>query len=924
MKAKKLLAVLCTVLALIVCFAFVACDSEKPGTTEKTEYTVTFDANGGELNGNATVKVESGKTITGAPTASKADHDFKGWYTLAVDGDEVKLDTYKVTADVKLYAHYTAKQTPPVEKIWVTFDANGGTLTGENKMEVDENGNILELPEATREGYRFDAWYDAKEGGNAVDPMFDTIEESVTLYAHWIKTYKVTFDANGGTLEGQDIIVVDENGKISGAPTATKAGEEFHGWYTAAEGGNAVDFATLEITADMTFYAHFGVLSMPIKNLKNHEGNKVGYRIEAEDSKIEGTQSSENQTGDGFIEFNIETASGNKSIGYLGVAGNTITFTFKSDAAGKANISVRATSNNMQMDSSDGGFVMWVEDQTVTTADFTAKFNGAAVNFAPATLRGAGKEMPSVWNLYWDPIPLGNLDVKQGVNELVLTVAAQTVPNMDCLDIETTLNITSANGNAASGDATLPAPTTPPAADNAYNKTVDINLVVGGYEGGPAIEKAILGFAEDIPATAVATKNPFTVSLGQPLGSKDDKVYLCDENGAKVTAATSRYVAIEYAISYGQWSFNGNLSPFQYTGSKNVWKDLTKATLAVKDLAIGDKVYTKFEGTVTSDKEVPCLENWDLTGSYSKEITWNNEERTIELKYGAYAPATLKEDNGKNALIVWLHGGGEGGTDPSIAILGNQVTGLSNETVQKYFKQGGLNGAYVLAPQSPTQWMDIGDGAQASSPEDSVYTETLFNLIKKYAEELNDDVDLNRIYIGGCSNGGWMTLELLADHGEYFAAAYPVSACYDTQYISEAMISKLKNIPIWFTHSKNDGTLPIAEKNQSANWWEPATFGALLNQNTNEVYLKLLAAGATNVHYSLFETVTVGQTNYDGHWSWIYTFRDECKYVQPSTGTTTLEDLNTASTATVKLSEGGEDVTMWGWIAAQAKTPAQA
>ncbi len=674
----------------------------------------------------------------------------------------------------------------------------------------------------------------------------------------------------------------------------------------------------------MTFYAHFGVLSMPIKNLKNHEGNKVGYRIEAEDSKIEGTQSSENQTGDGFIEFNIETASGNKSIGYLGVAGNTITFTFKSDAAGKANISVRATSNNMQMDSSDGGFVMWVEDQTVTTADFTAKFNGAAVNFAPATLRGAGKEMPSVWNLYWDPIPLGNLDVKQGVNELVLTVAAQTVPNMDCLDIETTLNITSANGNAASGDATLPAPTTPPAADNAYNKAVDINLVVGGYEGGPAIEKAILGFAEDIPATAVATKNPFTVSLGQPLGSKDDKVYLCDENGAKVTAATSRYVAIEYAISYGQWSFNGNLSPFQYTGSKNVWKDLTKATLAVKDLAIGDKVYTKFEGTVTSDKEVPCLENWDLTGSYSEEITWNNEERTIELKYGAYAPATLKEDNGKNALIVWLHGGGEGGTDPSIAILGNQVTGLSNETVQKYFKQGGLNGAYVLAPQSPTQWMDIGDGAQASSPEDSVYTETLFNLIKKYAEELNDDVDLNRIYIGGCSNGGWMTLELLADHGEYFAAAYPVSACYDTQYISEAMISKLKNIPIWFTHSKNDGTLPIAEKNQSANWWEPATFGALLNQNTNEVYLKLLAAGATNVHYSLFETVTVGQTNYDGHWSWIYTFRDECKYVQPSTGTTTLEDLNTASTATVKLSEGGEDVTMWGWIAAQAKTPAQA
>ena len=172
-----------------------------------------------------------------------------------------------------------------------------------------------------------------------------------------------------------------------------------------------------------------------------------------------------------------------------------------------------------------------------------------------------------------------------------------------------------------------------------------------------------------------------------------------------------------------------------------------------------------------------------------------------------------------------------------------------------------------------------------------------------------------------------MTLELLADHGEYFAAAYPVSACYDTNFITEAMINKLKNIPIWFTHSKADGTLPIAERKQSSNWWEPATFGDLLEQNTNELYIKLVNAGAEKVYYSLFENVTLDGVTYDGHWSWIYTLRDDCKNVQTHTGTGTngalvVGDLNPASTETVKLTADGEAVGLWAWIAAQAKTPA--
>lgn len=938
MKVKKLLTVLCTALALALCFAFAACNNDKePDPAPATEYTVTFDANGGTLTGSATVKVESGKTISGAPSAAKAEHDFAGWYTLATDGDKIDLSTYKVTKDVTLYAHYTAKTvTPPAPstKIEVTFNANGGTIAGENKIEVDENGNIFDLPEATREGYRFEAWYSAAEGGEIVDPMFDEITESTTLYAHWIKTYVVTFDAGEGTLTGEATVTVDLNAKIPAAnvPAASKSGKEFHGWYTAAEGGDKVDFDTFTVTDNVTLYARFGGITMPVKTLKNHEGTAVGYTIEAEDCKY----AVELPMWAGWMGVTTPVeihanASGGKSLGWLAVAGNTLTFTFNAATAGKANISIRASSNN-----ADANQV--VLDQEVNNTLFDLKVNDAVKTFEPSTVRGSNQAQ--VYNAYWDTVALGEVDLIAGVNTVVITVKSDKMCNVDCFDIQTAVAVTTANGEAVSGESTLPAP---PAPAVVYDKNVAVKLIVGGYAGGPAIEKAVLTFADDIPAAAVASANPFTVQYGSAVGGHaEDKVYLSNESGEKLSSAeSSRYVTIEYKVTFGQYGANNNLNPFTYSQetSKNSWKALNTVTISLRDLTIGETTYTKFGGTVTATKEVPCLTDWKLDGTFSETITWGSDNaRQINLMYGAYEPDALKNDSGKNPLIVWLHGGGEGGTDPSIAILGNQVTGLSADTVQKYFKAGSLAGAYVLAPQSPTQWMDIGDGVQASSPENSVYTESLFRLIKKYAEETNTDVDPNRIYIGGCSNGGWMTLELLADHGEYFAAAYPVSACYDTQYITDAMINKLKDIPIWFTHSKADGTLPICET--QFQYYDPThpEYGGynrvtdtLKEVNTNELYIKLVNAGAENVYYSLFANVTVATgadaATYDGHWSWVYTFRDECKNVQTHTGTGTdgaftLADLNAASTETVKLTAGGEDVTMWGWIAAQAKTPA--
>ena len=181
---------------------------------------------------------------------------------------------------------------------------------------------------------------------------------------------------------------------------------------------------------------------------------------------------------------------------------------------------------------------------------------------------------------------------------------------------------------------------------------------------------------------------------------------------------------------------------------------------------------------------------------------------------------------------------------------------------------------------------------------------------------------MNRIYIGGCSNGGFMTVNMIINYSDFFAAAYPVCEAYDAKWLTDEAVESIKDLPIWFTHSANDNTVSIYDK-EGDGWTTPMTPTTPQDAYTNNLYIRLINAGATNVHYSLFETVNVDGVNYDGHWSWIYTLRDECVNVQPTEGADgdmTVADLDLDSTQKVQID--GKDVTLWGWLAAQVKAAA--
>ncbi len=91
-----------------------------------------------------------------------------------------------------------------------------------------------------------------------------------------------------------------------------------------------------------------------------------------------------------------------------------------------------------------------------------------------------------------------------------------------------------------------------------------------------------------------------------------------------------------------------------------------------------------------TSRSLSAGDQFDYSGRYQATDGTN-------YSFATYSPA---KDDHKNALVVWLNGGGEGGTNPQIAVLGNKVTGLISPEIQEK-----LGNAYVFVPQCPTLWM---------------------------------------------------------------------------------------------------------------------------------------------------------------------------------------------------------------------------
>ena len=384
-------------------------------------------------------------------------------------------------------------------------------------------------------------------------------------------------------------------------------------------------------------------------------------------------------------------------------------------------------------------------------------------------------------------------------------------------------------------------------------------IYIAGYDWGCGVNKTILTLDK---AVDDVDKNDFMVSETKQVTDWEDEAlpvvektlervvddaYSCDKDGQKIDGE-SKYIAIELYVSPN----DGSPLLYSATTHYNTWSDPYYLNISLAkngEITVDDKKVTKLDVSTEYTKKITAADALELEKFKASD--------GIELNYGHFNP---KEPS--NTLFMWLHGSGEGGTEDT----NPQVTSLSNK-VSAYFNddfQNAVGNAYVLVPQCPTFWLDA-DGNGGEWNDDllvthgpSYYTNALMELIKDYQSRCG----ATKVVLAGCSAGGYMTMRLILDYPDYFAAAIPICEALPDDVISDQQLSEIKDLPLYFIYSNDDPSI-IPEK------FEIPTINRLKN------------LGATNLHVATFDSVidTSGKYNdlndgdpyqYNGHWSWIY------------------------------------------------------
>ncbi|MDQ0771828.1 putative peptidase [Streptomyces aurantiacus] len=217
------------------------------------------------------------------------------------------------------------------------------------------------------------------------------------------------------------------------------------------------------------------------------------------------------------------------------------------------------------------------------------------------------------------------------------------------------------------------------------------------------------------------------------------------------------------------------------------------------------------------------------------------------MKYRLYSPTgSHSSRRGKRPLIVWLHGGGEGASLPD-NYYDNETTlranrgalGFATPQAQRIF-----DGAYVVAPQSTSAWMQ--DGPR--------FAPLIHEIIGDVASR--NRIDRDRIYVVGCSNGGYMSMKMTTVYPTLFAASVPICGVVTSfpsggaPLIPDSELAKI-GTPSWLVASRDDTTV---------------------DPQANTAHAHDLIPGS---QMTLYDHVVRNGYQFAGHWSWIYVARND-------------------------------------------------
>lgn len=173
----------------------------------------------------------------------------------------------------------------------------------------------------------------------------------------------------------------------------------------------------------------------------------------------------------------------------------------------------------------------------------------------------------------------------------------------------------------------------------------------------------------------------------------------------------------------------------------------------------------------------PNVDGYAIDYRYYSPVKEISDEETEEPEMPCYP------------LVVWVHGHSFGQYD-GYQIKATPITNWASDEYQARFTESG--GAYIMAVRAPED-----DGISWNAD----LIKPLKFAIDDFILKNRDTVDTSRIYIGGFSLGGMMTLKMCVEYPEMFAAIFPICPHIKLEADEASAVS---SVPMWLVSGKND------------------------------------------------------------------------------------------------------------------------
>ena len=417
---------------------------------------------------------------------------------------------------------------------------------------------------------------------------------------------------------------------------------------------------------------------------------------------------------------------------------------------------------------------------------------------------------------------------------------------------------------------------------HAVDAAVNAKLYGRVEDNGQAIYKAVIDY--DNVKVVDPKVEDFTVHVKATTEGKrdaDDTAYGDFDKDRKIVKVESKGNQVEIYFDEADGAA-GTLS-YLAKGARNIPSDIIYTITQNNPLALtsmdgrelGSQVFEyKVDNTVYDDEVAKF-----------KSIKVDNG-----INYQFY-------DAGKDAdsLIVWFHGNGEGDYRQSgnniAQVLANRGTvAWATDEAQSIFGK-----SHVMAFQAPDTW----------------YYANKDNLLEKAYNEIQEvvsqkGVNPKKIYVSGCSAGGYMTTRMLIKYPNYFKAAMINCPALDVASkrggetpTDEELESLLKSsTAIWLVQGENDGTVNtddcaarifdtlIGTQEIKTTRVDQELDSGFTTYETPDNKYKLTLYDTTDTDRSKaklkfgedFDQDGVKtQVEFSNHWSWIYTLRNNPK-----------------------------------------------